>query len=131
MSITKELIQWSDAQLEVFAKYVPLLMTGFNNGYNGYFDDYSIFVDEEMVCFAKRINNVVVDEIDKEEYFSSVVIPSILDVLDYRLKCLEELDSFNGFSQSDINKIKLKEEFSIFRKGLRYVRLVNFISMIN
>lgn len=131
ISITKELIQWPDAQLELFAKHVPSLMTGFNNGYNGCFDDYSIFVDEEMVCFGKKINNFVIDEISNGDYFSSVVIPSILDVLDYRLKCSEELDSFNGFSQSEINKIKLKEGFSVIRKGLRYVRLVNFISMIN
>lgn len=131
ISIAKELICWSDAQLDLFAKYVPSLMVGFNNGYNGRFDDYSIFIDEEMVCFTKRINNFIIDEIGDEEYLSSVVIPNILDVLDYRLKCSEELDSFNGFSQSDIDKIRLKEGFSVFRKGLRYVRLVNFISMIN
>lgn len=130
-SITKELAQWSDTQLEMFTKYVPSLMKGFQNGYSGYFNDNSIFVDEEMVCFAKRIQNFLIDEIGEEKYFTSVIIPSILDVLDYRQKCVEELNSFKGFSQNDLYKIKLKEGISLFRKGFRYVRLVNFISMIN
>ena len=126
--IIGDIREWTDAQLEVFSKYAPTLTGGFENAVNAHYDDYCIYVDENKVCFAKRITNLLANKpIDLEGYKKNI-LPELLDLLKYRLICSEELVLFDGYSTKDTIKITLKEGVGLLKSGFKYIPFDIFVS---
>lgn len=131
MPIINELSNWSEPRLKVFGKHVPSLMTALTNAVQGELYDFGIFVDEEMLCFAKQIEYPLFDKIDEGYIAEPELIGEVLSLVNYRNQCTEEITSFAGFTSKEENEIALKEGFTLVKKGFRYMRLMDYVSTDN
>lgn len=128
MPIIEVLSNWTNPRIEMYGKHTPSLLNGISNAIQGNYTDVSIFVDEDMLCFAKQIEYSLFDNI-KDGYIADYsLIEEVLALVLYRNKCSEEIISFDGFSSKEENEIVLKEGLAIVKKGLKYIRFMDFFS---
>lgn len=128
MSVINELSNWSEPRLDVYSKHTPSLTDAMMNAVQGELYDFCVFVDEEMLCFAKQIEYPLFDKINEGYIVDPEIMGEILSLVQYRNQCVEEIFSFNGFTSVEEKKIALKEGFSFVKKGLRYMRFIDFMS---
>ena len=128
MSVINNVSNWSEARIKKYGNYVPSLMNALENAVNGDLSTIGIFVDEDMLCFAKQIEYNFFEKMEEGYIAEPSLFSEILSLVQYRNTCAEEITSFNGFTAQDENDIVFKEAISSVKKGLRYMRLMNYIS---
>jgi len=129
--ILSEIAQLSEEQFDVFSKYIPSIMSGLYNSASSNYDDYCLFVDEEMACVATRVNFSPLRSKNILQDFEESVLTEAIDLLGYRLQCSEEVASFEGYSPSDLRKITIKEGLSLMKYGAKFLRECCLQSIIN
>lgn len=127
MTVVEELSNWSESRLSVYERYAPLLITSMLNASQGKLATLGIFIDEEMLCFAKQIKYPIFDKIKDGYIVEPELINKILALVQYRNLCVEEVTSFDGFSDREEKEIVIKEGISIVKKGLRYKKFMDFV----
>lgn len=128
MPVINTVSNWSEPRIKKYGEYIPSLMNAMENAFNGDLSTIGIFVDEDMLCFAKQIEYHLFEKIGEGYIAEPSLFTEVLSLVQYRNTCAEEITSFNGFTAQDENEIAFKEVVSSVKKGLRYMRLMNYIS---
>lgn len=130
MPIINAISSWSEYRIKVFGKHIPSMMNALSNASQNDFGKFGIFVDEEMLCFAKQIEYPLFDNINKGYITEPLLIREVISLVQFRNLCESELTAFNGFSAKEESEIALREGFAMLKKGLRYARFADYLSSI-
>lgn len=131
MPIINAISSWSEPRIKVFGKHIPSMMKALLNAAQNDFSEFGIFVDEEMLCFAKQIEYPLFDNINKGYIAEPSLISEVISLVQFRNQCEYELTAFDGFSAKEESEITLREGYAMVKKGLRYVRFADYLSSNN
>ena len=130
MSLMYDLYQLSDYEFKVLSEYIPSLIDGLVSATKGNFYNYCVFVSEDMVCFAKQIPFSIEKLIQDDDTIEPEqgLMEDILDLINFRLTCYEELASFNGFTSGDKRKIAFQKGVSAVKFGLKFIDVIDILT---
>ena len=121
-----ELAMMPKNQLEVFMRYIPSLTMALSNTKNDNSNGYRIAIFEECGCIAKPIYCSERDLPWDGNVRGSFLMTEALDLLQFQTTCITELDSFKGFSKSDLREIRTKNCFDWLKKGAKVLKYIPF-----
>ena len=131
VEFVKTLINMPNERLEVFGKYIPSIIAGARNAAKGIFYDYCFYLDENQVCIAKRIDYSLLEKLENGYWAEPELIHDFVALINYRNRCVEEITSFPGFSDSDEREILLKKGLNFIEEHIDIPQLFEFFASLN
>ena len=129
IKIIEYFLQWKKNEIDIFGEHAPLLVNALKRGAMGNPTNECIFIDENMVCIAKRIGLSCQRGFTEQDF--EMIQEQSLNLLEYRIKSMIQVTEFEGYTTFDKFRINISEGLSLLKAAKKIYNLYDFISSLD